>query len=177
MAEQVVALLGLRGSGKSTLGRALSELLEVAFVDLDERLALLHDGPPAPRPAGSILEELGEPRFRELETEALRTTLVAPAPFVLATGGGVVERSENRALLADRCRCVWLDADPEVLLERIEKDPTPRPPLTDLDRLREVISLAERRASLYSEVAELKLDSGRSGIKSLTIVIRDWLYS
>jgi len=179
MSEPVIALIGLRGSGKSSVGHELAEALEVPFYDLDESLVGFHvAGDPATRSftsAGAILSELGEEGFRDLEARVLREVLAIPGPKVLATGGGVVERSENRELLAERCTCVWLDGPLEILLARIEADSTLRPPLTDLDPAAELAALARRRAPLYAEVATLKLDTSSSGIKTIVCVILDRL--
>lgn len=178
MSEPVIALIGLRGSGKSSVGHELAEELGVPFLDLDETLVGFHaaeDPAAALSSAGAILSELGEEGFRDLEARVLREVLATPGPKVLATGGGVVEWSENRELLTERCTCVWLDGALEVLLARIEADPTWRPPLTDLDPAAELAALARRRAPLYAEVAALKLDTSGSGIKSVVSVILDRL--
>jgi shikimate kinase len=156
-----VALVGLRGAGKSAVGRLLAERLGSAFHDLDE--ALLAEAPGGARDAGEVLRRLGEARFRELETRALRACLARAGDLVLATGGGVVERAENRDLLRRRCRCLWLEADPRTLLTRAARDATDRPPLTDLDPVAELALLAQRREPLYRELAERAFEtSGRS---------------
>ncbi|MCB9915005.1 MAG: type I 3-dehydroquinate dehydratase [Planctomycetes bacterium] len=166
-----VALVGLRGAGKSSVGRALAARLCWPFLDLDERLALLGRMQALPGGAGELLAELGEAAFRDLETRALAEVLDEPGPLVLATGGGAVCRAENRARLAERCRCVWLDAPAEVLLERTRRDATPRPALTDLAPLDEVRRLAAEREAWYAELAELRVDVARDEIDTIARVI------
>ena len=78
---------------------------------------------------------------------------------VLATGGGVVERDENRQLLGRRCRCLWLAADARTLAARTADDHTERPALTDLDPAAEVALLAERREPLYRALAEARFET------------------
>ncbi len=150
-----VALVGLRGSGKSRVGRLLAEHLGWPFADLDEELAR-EAGAAA---AGEVLSERGEEAFRDLEQEVLARCAAAPGPRVLATGGGVVEREANRRLLAGELRCVWLVAEPATLLARTAADPSARPALTELAPLAEVELLAERRAPLYGEVAEARVST------------------
>jgi len=181
MAEpERIALVGLRGSGKSTVGRLLAERLGVPFVDLDEELGRVQRGtagePDRPLPsAGELLAALGEPAFRELEARALRAALSGDGSLVLSTGGGVVERGENRERLRSRCTCVWLDASPEVLLARVAADPTSRPPLTDLGPARELAVLAGRRAPLYAEVAAWKVDTSALEVMAVARVILERL--
>lgn len=165
--ETLLALVGLRGTGKSTLGRLLAERLGWPFDDLDERLVDL--APPeaaGTAEAGEILERLGEPAFRELEGRALAEALAAPRPRVLATGGGVVEREANRRLLAS-CRCLWLRAAPEVLARRVAADRASRPSLLGLEPLEELRELERRRAPHYRALAELEVETGTKDAAAL----------
>jgi len=147
-----IALIGARGSGKSTVGRALSALLGLAFVDLDGETS------PA-EPAGSLLARVGLEEFRARELAALRRVLERAGSFVLATGGGVVETEEARALLAAGARCVWLDAPAAVLRARLAADPAPRPPLLGEDALEEIEAVLARRAGLYAGLASATVDA------------------
>jgi len=151
-----VALLGLRGAGKSTVGRALAERLGRPFVDLDAELAA-RDGLAGER-AGELLARVGEPRFRDLEEAALARALARADGPVIATGGGVVERAANRTALASGARCVWLRARPEALHERLVADPAPRPALTELGPLEELRSLAARRGPHLAALAEATVE-------------------
>ncbi len=149
-----IVLVGLRGTGKSTVGRLLAERLARPFLDTDERIQQ-HSG----RTIREIFDTLGEPAFRALERVALEHALAAPAG-VISTGGGVVLSGLNRALLRERACCVWLQAPVEVLVERLQADPhtaAARPSLTAKELPREIEQLAAEREPLYAEVARLTL--------------------
>ncbi len=156
--SSAVALVGLRCSGKSTVGGALAELLGATFVDLDEVVAEADGGGAS---AGDLLERIGLDAFRDLEREALASVLATGGPTVVATGGGCVETLACRTMLA-RVRTFWLDAPPEVLAARLRADDTPRPSLTGADPAEEFVLLAKRRAPWYAEVSEHTLDATRS---------------
>lgn len=163
-----IALVGLRCAGKTSVGRELARGLGLPFVDLDDELVRLHAGSTR---VGELLVELGEPAFRALEQRALETTLAA-GPQVLATGGGVVERASNRALLRERATCVWLAVEPDELARRLRADPTPRPALLGDDAALEVRALLARRAPWYAEVATLRIDGGALAPRALADRIR-----
>jgi shikimate kinase len=111
-----------------------------------------------------VLAEVGEARFRELESEALKAVLDRAGPMVLATGGGVVEGQAARGLLARRTTCVWLQVASGELERRMRADPTPRPGLTGQDPVAEIATVLERREPLYAEVAEVRIDCRGLGI-------------
>ena len=158
----MLALIGLRCSGKTSLGRALARRLGASFLDLDDVLLdLARDEGLAcgGDSAGALLAAVGEPRFRDLEARALERVLTPKQPCVLATGGGVVEREANRALLAQRALCVWLHADLDTLRERLRADPALRPALAGGDAADELADLARRRGPWYAALARLELDT------------------
>ena len=110
-----VALVGLRGAGKTTLGKRLALELEVPFVELDERVEEL---------AGLSLSEVfdlhGVKRFRELEAEALENVLREEGErIVLATSGSIIDAPQTWARLRATCRTVWLRAEPEEHMRRV----------------------------------------------------------
>jgi len=149
-----VALVGLRGAGKSSLGRLLAGELGRSFVDLDEELARAAGC----ASAGALLRERGEAGFRDLEQACLARTLEGSEPLVLATGGGVVERAANRELLLARALVVWLRARPEELERRTALDASERPPLqAATGAASEAEALLARRAAWYAELARLEL--------------------
>ena len=175
----ITSLIGPRCSGKTSVGRRLSELMEVAFVDLDTKLVELHakeSGVTEPGP-GAVLESIGEPAFRQLEARALRQALANKVPCVLATGGGVVGMSAHRRLLRERTTCVRLVAAPDLLRTRLANDPTPRPALIGDDALAEIEALIEQREPLYAETSHITIDCGDDDVEVLAHRIQTILKS
>jgi shikimate kinase len=176
-----IALLGLRCSGKTSVGRELAQELRLPLVDLDEALLeLSEDRSAAPlraryASAGELLAAVGEARFRRLEALALARALEGGEAKVLAPGGGVVELEANRALLAERAFCVWLSVDLARLRERLPRDPTPRPPLLGADATSEIEVLLRRREPLYRAVADRVLDCGDDAPAALARRIAGWV--
>lgn len=158
---EIVALIGPRCCGKTSTGAELARRLGWPFVDLDEEIGREHARSRSlaePLAAGEVLAEIGEPAFRALEETALAAALERHGPLVLATGGGVVESSRNRASLARRATCVWLRVTIEEMERRLRADPAPRPSLTGLDPAAELAQVSGRREPWYAELAEIELD-------------------
>jgi len=149
--DRHLVLVGLMGTGKTTLGRALARRLARPLFDSDEMVESRHG-----RTVREIWHADGEPAYRALESEALRDALAGP-PAVIAAAGGVVLSPENRRLLlASGARVVWLRADPELLVSRAATGV--HRPLLDTDPLGALQSMAESRHDLYAEVATETLD-------------------
>ena len=150
-------LIGLRGSGKTTLGRLLAARRAVPFVDLDDRTvaAAGHAS------VGAMFRAVGEPAFRRAECAALEAALErdAAAGSVIALGGGTPTAPGARALLeaardAGRIRIVLLEAPPAVLGARLAVAPGDRPLLMGADFAEEAALLAERRMPAYRALAQ-----------------------
>jgi shikimate kinase len=154
----VLALVGLRCSGKSRLGRRWAERTHSRFADLDDLLLELTDEKHGS--AGELLAAIGELEFRKLESRALEEFLGRDIAAVLATGGGAILTAANRKALRERCLIVWLDAPHDVLADRLRADSTARPSLTGGDPAEELEQLARERTPLYRELADLRLDAG-----------------
>jgi shikimate kinase len=111
--EKPIALVGLMGAGKSTVGRRLARRLDLPFVDSDAEIETA---------AGTTIAEMfachGEPYFRAGERRVLARILDGPVS-VIATGGGAFVDEATRALMMERCTVVWLDAEPELLARRV----------------------------------------------------------
>jgi shikimate kinase len=152
-----IALIGLSGAGKSTVGRALAARLGWALRDTD---ALVEEAAGCRIPA--IFAAEGEAGFRERESAALRRAL-AGRPCVVATGGGIVLRPENRELLRAHALVVWLDAPSEALVARLRAHDEERPLLAGGNPVGRLEGLRAARAALYAETAHLTLGTaGRS---------------
>ena len=166
--RRTIALIGLRGSGKTTVGRILADLLHGQCVDVDEVILRESGRPRHGRACGSIREIFeieGEEGFRRRERDAIAAITVSP-PAVMSVGGGAVLDESNRNALARVATVVWLTAPAQVLWERVSSDPATvdsRPPLSELNGLAELEKLATQRRETYEESADLVVDTeGRS---------------
>ncbi len=149
-----IFLIGLRGTGKSTIGRLLADRLGVTFVDADAELESR-----AGRTIREIFAADGEQAFRDLESLVL-ADLIAADVGVIATGGGVVLRESNRQRMRAG-RVVWLTANVDELWQRLKADPASRerrPDLTVGGR-DEIAQLALARDSLYRACADHIIDT------------------
>lgn len=149
-----VVLIGLMGAGKTTVGRALARHLDRDFIDADVALAEITD-----RTIPDIFATDGEEGFRAIEADVLEELLEHHQPAVIATGGGVVLRDDNRCrLAAPEVTVVWLDASPAFLASRVEGR-THRPLLNGDEPARDVLArLRAERGPLYAEVADIIVD-------------------
>lgn len=150
MARHVV-LVGLMGSGKTTVGKRVAARLGRHFVDADAALEEIAD-----RPIAEIFERDGEAGFRDLEADTFEDLLEHHEPCVIASGGGLVLRPENRARLTrSDVTVVYLEAAAAFLASRVK--PKPHRPLLRGDQSpREVLTrLHDERADLYAEVADV----------------------
>lgn len=147
-----VSLIGMPGSGKSTVGKEVAHRLGLAFADCDK--AIEHR---AGCPIAALFEREGEGAFRDLESQVL-ASLVAGGPSVIATGGGVVLRAANRELLRAHTRCVYLRAGPDLLWKRLRRDRR-RPLLQVADPRQRLRDMSAEREPLYEETARLIVDT------------------
>lgn len=167
MSAEHLVLVGMMGSGKSTVGRIAAERLGRSLVDTDAVIEATTG-----RTVRQIFEAEGEPAFRALETQVLRDALAAAEPSVIAAAGGVVLDAENRRLLSESdARVVWLRAEPTLLAERVRSG-SHRPALDD-DPLGTLNRMAETREALYREVADAIVTvDGRSVFEVVEAVLR-----
>ena len=159
-----IALVGLPGSGKSTVGRQLARRLQLPFIDTD---------PLIERRLGcsirAFFEREGEARFRDIEESVIDEVSVY-SDGVISTGGGSVLRPLNRERLHERCQVVYLRSTPEEVHRRVRHD-SQRPLLQVADpmaRLRELFSV---RDPLYREVAHFTIETGRPSVPTLVNMI------
>ncbi len=150
-ASRTIALVGLMGAGKTSIGRRLAQRLELPFVDADVEIEAA-----AAASIEEIFERHGEQAFREGERRVIARLLDAP-PHVLATGGGAYMDPSTRALLRQRAITVWLRADIELLLSRLSRRNN-RPLLKGGDPRAILDRLAAQRYPVYAE-ADLVVDT------------------
>ncbi len=152
------------GSGKSSVGRRLGEALQRPFVDTDAEVER-REG----RSIAQIFAEEGEGYFRDFESHLVADLLGERPASVIATGGGVVLRSDNRRHLQKHC-VVWLRADVETLARRVERNRHERPLLGD-DPLGRLSQLSSEREPLYAEVADILVDVDQRAVSELVDLI------
>lgn len=148
----MIVLVGMPGCGKSTIGRLLARRLQLDFVDADQRIEQ-HLG----CTIRSYFDSHGEEAFRDVEQNVLAELLAGGAHGVLATGGGAVLRSANRALIRTAAQVFYLRATPDEIWRRVRHD-TKRPLLQVADPLARLRALHAERDPLYRECAHYVLD-------------------
>lgn len=168
-----IYLIGYRGSGKSTIGRLLSQVLDRPFVDTDQWIESSQD-----KSIKEIFAEVGEVGFRDLEQAAVCQVGQLPEPAVVSLGGGAVLREPNQQVLRDTGFRVWLEASAEFLYQRICEDSTSadrRPNLTDRGGCAEVAEVLARRKPVYNDLANLTINTEHRTPDEITREIVDWL--
>jgi len=148
---RTVALVGMMGSGKSAIGRALAARLEVPFVDSDAEIEAA-----AKATIPEIFARDGEAFFRDREAEVI-ARLLRGAPGVLSTGGGAYLAERNRIAISRTGVALWLDADLDILWERVRHKST-RPLLRTADPRATLAALLRARAPIYA-LAELRAEA------------------
>jgi shikimate kinase len=149
--DRTIALVGLMGAGKTTIGRRLAAALGVGFRDADEEIVRA-----AGRSIADIFAEQGEIEFRRGERRVI-ARLLGETPHVLATGGGAFIDPSTRALMRERAITVWLRAPLDVLMRRVAKR-NDRPLLKEDDPEAVMRRLMEARYPIYAE-ADVTVDS------------------
>ena len=159
----VVVLVGVMGSGKSTVGFGIAHALQCSFVDLDAQIVKA-----AKCTVNEIFARGGEAEFRGVETDVLATVLddacaliasETTLSVVVATGGGAIISQTNRDKIASSAdHVIWLDARVDELVKRTSSSKTPRPLLAN-DPQQVLSALSGERASLYEQVATAKIDT------------------
>jgi XRE family aerobic/anaerobic benzoate catabolism transcriptional regulator len=155
--RRTIALLGLRGAGKTTIGRQLARELHVRFVELDRRIEKAAD-----MSLGEIFSLYGDEYYRRLERDTLAQLLAEGQPMVLATGGGIVTSPDTYALLKNAAVTVWLRATPEDHWNRVLRQGDRRPMADHPEAMADLRTLLASREPLYAGADHTINTSGRS---------------
>lgn len=148
--ERTIALVGLMGVGKSTVGRRLAKRLGLPFADGDVEIEAA-----AGMTVSNIFASLGEAEFRAGEARVMKRLLEGPR-MVLATGGGAILNEDTRTALKDYAVTVWMRADLKTVAERVQRRDT-RPLLRGRDPLQALTAMAEIRYPFYG-LADVTVD-------------------
>lgn len=148
-----IILIGIMGSGKTTIGKEISRILGAPLLDTDSIIES-REG----TTINNIFASRGENHFRDLETQLIRDISSKDTPSVISTGGGIVIRPENRELLRKLGFVVWINADIDVLFERVARH-SHRPLLHTPDPQKTLSDLLETRSPWYRESAHMTVDT------------------
>jgi len=151
--QKPVALLGLRGAGKSTLGAKLAEAMELPFVELDREVEK-----EAGAELGEVFAMYGQDAFRRFERRALERVLKQNQQSVIATGGSLVNDPGTYELVLERCRCIWLKASPEEHMQRVIAQGDLRPMSGNQEAMEDLKRILAGRAAFYGK-ADLAFDT------------------
>ncbi len=165
--DRTVALVGLMGAGKTTVGRRLAQALQLPFPDADDEI--VHA---AGRSIQDIFAERGECEFRRGERQVISRLLAGPV-HVLATGGGAFIDAKTRALMKERAISIWLKAPLEVLMRRVTKRDH-RPLLKEDDPQAVMQRLIEERYPIYAE-ADITIETAAGPHNAAVAAIIDAL--
>jgi len=170
-APRLIFLIGYRGAGKTTVARVLAERLGWKWADADETLEQR-----LKRFIPSIFATEGEAWFREQEALVLQE-LCRLEKYVVATGGGVVLRPENRQRMKQVGRVLWLTADSQTLWRRLEADPATasRRPKLAVGGLQEISELLQAREPSYAACADCVVDTTNLSPSEVVAAIVAWL--
>jgi XRE family transcriptional regulator, aerobic/anaerobic benzoate catabolism transcriptional regulator len=160
--EKPIALIGLRGAGKSTLGAKLAASLSLPFVELDREVEK-----EAGAPLAEVFAMYGQDAFRRFERRALERVLAEQPRAVIATGGSLVTDPGTYEMLLERCRCIWLKASAQEHMARVLAQGDTRPfkgRSTALDEIRKLLADRER---LYGRATAVVDTSGKSARQAL----------
>ena len=175
MLSKHLLLTGYRGCGKSAVGNLLSQLLSRDLIDTDLAIELA-----ANKTIAEIFTESGQDRFRDLESNQIASLVLLTQPMIISLGGGAILRPENRQLIRNLGKTVWLQATPDTIHDRVSKDgstQTRRPKLSQLGDLEEIRSILEVRTPLYEEVADLVVSTDCRTTDEVARIVAEWVRS
>lgn len=164
----VLWLIGMMGSGKTTVGQAVAERLGVDFIDTDQLVTAVSQ-----RSIPDLWEKEGEPAFRSLERQMIASAASA-GPAVVATGGGASVDPDNAALMRASGRVVWLTAEPDTLDERIGRLGG-RPILAVGEPRARLGAVLDERRDAYARAAHVQVPTDGRGLEDVIMeVMAQW---
>ncbi|PEP59902.1 shikimate kinase [Bacillus pseudomycoides] len=152
-----IYITGFMGAGKTTIGRMLSEQLHIPVVDTDQKIEEKQR-----KEIRDIFAKEGENVFRQYESEMLRSLLTSNV--IITTGGGIVERAENRQWMKENGTVVYLYCDPYVIAERLREDTTR--PLFQKENIEAFVEKFENRRAYYEE-ADIYIDTTNKSVEEI----------
>ena len=152
-----IYITGYMGAGKTTIGKALSKELQMDVVDTDQKIEEKQE-----KAIRNIFAEEGEMAFREYESEMLRSLPVHNV--IITTGGGIIERAENRKWMKENGTVVYLYCDPYVIAERLREDTTR--PLFQKENIEAFVEKFENRRAYYEE-ADIYIDTTNKSVEEI----------
>jgi XRE family aerobic/anaerobic benzoate catabolism transcriptional regulator len=162
-----IALIGLRGGGKSTLGRLLAGKLDIPFIELDREIE---------KRSGASLSEIfelfGQEKFRRAEHEALDSVLRQHRHFVMATSGSIVTDPGTMELLLSSCFTVWVRAEPKDHMRRVIEQGDMRPMANSARAMDDLIAILKSREPLYAKAEASLVTTGKTPEQNLAELIR-----
>jgi XRE family transcriptional regulator, aerobic/anaerobic benzoate catabolism transcriptional regulator len=162
-----IALIGLRGGGKSTLGRLLAAQMHVPFIELDREVE---------KRSGANLSEIfdmfGQETFRRAEREALEAVLAQHPQFVMATSGSIVTEPGTLELLLASCFTIWVRAEPDEHMSRVMAQGDMRPMANSGRAMDDLVSILRSREPLYAKAEAALTTSGKTPEQTMTELMR-----
>lgn len=162
-----VALIGLRGGGKSTLGHMLAERLHVPFIELDREIERLSGAS-----LSEIFDMFGQETFRRTEREALDDILRRHKHFVVATSGSIVTQPGTLEMLLASCFTVWVRAEPEEHMRRVMAQGDMRPMANNARAMEDLVSILKSREPLYAKADTMLATTGKTPEQNLAELLR-----
>lgn len=164
-----IYLIGLPGSGKSTIGQLLAKSLQNDLCDIDQLIETRQN-----QTINEIFAEKGEEYFRELESETLQEIINSDDDLIVSTGGGIIIKKSNRELLAQQKYTVFCHSTPKAIYKRISGDKH-RPLLQNADAYQKLSELYNERCQLYLDVAKTTINTETLSPSDAANSIIKWL--
>jgi XRE family aerobic/anaerobic benzoate catabolism transcriptional regulator len=162
-----IALIGLRGGGKSTLGRLLADRLGVPFIELDREIEKRIGAS-----LSEVFEMFGQETFRRAEREALESVLRQHRHFVMATSGSIVTDPGTMELLLSSCFTVWVRAAPEDHMRRVIEQGDMRPMANSTRAMEDLVAILKSREPRYAKAEAALVTSGKTPEQNLAELMR-----